>query len=286
MATLIEVQQEFSKYSVESLISELLRIIRFDSERGYAEHGSVSYCQFIKFVQTEKKEKGGFVKDYLDYFSAKGIFDNKFIEINYFQKSEPFVPHVISNLLMGESEYRISRSYTFKIHGKVVCDFTSFNSNSKPCIHSFHYGDWIEYFTNELNVRNKEIKNGWRKVYNNYYESNLDEESYSLKKEKNLYQPISNIKKITVIKDISSTIKTKAKKNVAKKDSDLISEFIKGGRTKNLIISLIGILVKKNIEVIGEGAKYVISWNHGKRKIILSKMDAINYIEKKINKKS
>ena len=284
MATLIEVQQEFSKYSVESLISELLRIIRSDSERGYAEHGSVEYCQFIKFVQIEKKAKGGVFKDYIDYFLAKGTFDNKFIEINYFEKSEPFVPYVISNLLMGESDYRISRNYTFKVHGNVVCDFTSFYSNLKSRINSFHHGDWIEYFQNELNVRDKEINDGLRKVFNNYYDSNLDENLYSLNKEHVLNKKVKYLE-IKTIKKIDPK-KTVVKKRVIKKDSVLINEFIKGNRTKSSIISLMGILTKKNIEVNGEGIKYTVSWNHGKRKVVLNKMEAIIYIEKKLSKKS
>lgn len=284
MATLIEVQQEFSRYSVESLISKLVRIIRSDSERGYAEHGSVEYCQFIKFVQIKKKSRGGVFKNYMDHFSAKGTFENKFIELNYFEKSEPFVPHVISNLLIGESEYRISRKYTFKIHGKVVCDFTSFNSNLKPCIHSFHEGDWIEYFKNELNVRDKEINDYSIENFNLMYNSNMDEDLYSLNKENLLNKNVKDLE-IKTIKEKNSK-QSIVKKRLIIKDSVLINEFTKGDRSKSLIISLMGILTKKNIEVNGEGIKYTVSWNHGKRKIILSKMEAINYIEKKINKKS
>jgi hypothetical protein len=284
MATLIEVQQEFSKYSVESLISELLRIIRSDSERGYAKHGSIAYCQFIKFVQIEKKSKGGAFKDYIDFFSAKGTFDNKFIEIQYVEKSEPIVPYVISNLLIGESDYRISRNYSFKVDENIVCDFTSFYSNLKSRIHSFHYGDWIDYFQNELNVRDKEINDGWIKAFNNYYDSNLDQDLYSISKENLLNKNVKNLE-VKIVKETNPK-KTVVKKIVIKKDSVLINEFIKGNRNKNLIISLMGILTKKNIEVNGEGIKYTVSWNHGKRKVTLNKMGAIIYIENKMNKKS
>ena len=90
-------------------------------------------------------------------------------------------------------------------------------------------------------------------------------------------EPYEN-KKIHVIKDIDS------KKIVITKDSELIKEFKKGSRSKNLIISLMGVLIKKNIEVKGEGVKYIISWNHGKIKKNLNKSEAINYIEKRLIK--
>ena len=96
-----------------------------------------------------------------------------------------------------------------------------------------------------------------------------------------------NVKNLE-IKTIKETNpkKTFVKKRVIKKDSVLINEFIKGDRSKSLIISLMGILTKKNIEVNGEGIKYTVSWNHGKRKVILNKMEAIIYIENKMSKKT
>ena len=45
-----------------------------------------------------------------------------------------------------------------------------------------------------------------------------------------------------------------------------------------------GVLIKKNIEVKGEGVKYIISWNHGKIKKNLNKSEAISYIEKRLFK--
>jgi hypothetical protein len=96
-------------------------------------------------------------------------------------------------------------------------------------------------------------------------------------------EPYEN-KKIHVIKDINSKKKVDSKKIVITKDSELIKEFKKGSRSKSLIISLMGVLIKKNIEVKGEGVKYIISWNHGKIKKNLNKSEAINYIEKRLIK--
>ena len=45
-----------------------------------------------------------------------------------------------------------------------------------------------------------------------------------------------------------------------------------------------GVLTKKNIEVNGEGVKYIISWNNGKSKKNLNKSEAISYIEKRLIK--
>jgi hypothetical protein len=165
-----------------------------------------------------------------------------------------------------------------------VCDFTSFYSNINTRIHSYHFGEWIEHFRNELNARDKEIRDGWIKNFNNKFESNLDEDLYSLNKENILNKNIKNLE-IKTFKETNSK-KTVVKKRAIKKDSVLINEFIKGDRNKSLIISLMGILTKKNIEVNGEGIKYTVSWNHGKRKVILNKMDAITYIENKMSKKS
>jgi len=92
-------------------------------------------------------------------------------------------------------------------------------------------------------------------------------------------------KKIKVIKNnISSKKKITSKKISIKKNSDLIKEFKKGNRSKSLIISLMGVLTKKNIEVNGEGVKYTVSWNHGKIKKDLNKSEAISYIEKRMVK--
>ena len=78
---------------------------------------------------------------------------------------------------------------------------------------------------------------------------------------------------------------TNSKKKISLvKDSELIKEFKKGKRGKSLIISLMGVLIKKNIEVKGEGVKYIISWNHGKIKKNLNKSEAISYIEKRLIK--
>ena len=91
-------------------------------------------------------------------------------------------------------------------------------------------------------------------------------------------------KKNHLIKDINSKKKVDSKKIVIAKDSELIKEFKKGSRSKSMIISLMGLLTKKNIEVKGEGVKYIISWNHGKIKKNLNKSEAISYIEKKLFK--
>ena len=74
------------------------------------------------------------------------------------------------------------------------------------------------------------------------------------------------------------------KKGEIKKDSELINEFKKGNRSKSVIISLMGVLTKKNIEVNGEGVKYTVSCNHGKIKKDLNKSEAISYIEKRMVK--
>ena len=85
MATLNDVQKVFSKYSIEVLIYKFFRMIRSDSARGYAEYGSVSYCQFIKFAQVEKKKEGGLFKGSRDYFAIKGVFDEIFIEFWFYK---------------------------------------------------------------------------------------------------------------------------------------------------------------------------------------------------------
>jgi hypothetical protein len=87
-----------------------------------------------------------------------------------------------------------------------------------------------------------------------------------------------------LIHNISSKKKILSKKRALKKDSDFINEFKKGNRSKSLIISLMGVLTKKNIEVNGEGVKYTVSWNHGKIKKDLNKSEAISYIEKRMFK--
>jgi hypothetical protein len=93
-------------------------------------------------------------------------------------------------------------------------------------------------------------------------------------------------KKIHIIKDINFKKKVDSKKIVITKDSELIKEFKKGSRSKSMIISLMGVLTKKNIEVKGEGVKYIVSWNQGKIKKNLNKSEAIIYIEKKIIRNS
>lgn len=93
-------------------------------------------------------------------------------------------------------------------------------------------------------------------------------------------------KKIHALKDISLKKKIVSKKISIIKDSKLIKEFKKGNRNKSLIILLMGVLTKKNIEVKGEGAKYIVSWNQGKIKRNLNKSEAISFIEKKIIRNS
>ena len=91
-------------------------------------------------------------------------------------------------------------------------------------------------------------------------------------------------KEIKVINNNKISKKKILTKKTIKKDSELIKEFNKGIRTKSLIISLMGVLTKKNIEVNGEGVKYIISWNNGKSKKNLNKSEAISYIEKNMVK--
>jgi hypothetical protein len=92
--------------------------------------------------------------------------------------------------------------------------------------------------------------------------------------------------KFHALKDINLNKKIVSKKISKSNNSELIKDFKNGNRNKSLIISLMGFLTKKNIEVKGEGVKYIVSWNHGKVKRNLNKSEAISYIEKKIIKNS
>ena len=283
MATLNDVQKVFSKYSIEILIYKFFRMIRSDSARGYAEYGCVSYCQFIKLAKIEKKKEGGLFKGSRDYFAIKGVFDKLFIEFRYEEYSKPLtLSNLVIDILTDNSDSDNFKNYVLLIDGKIVCDFSTQRSISE--INSFHFGEWIKYLESQIEIHDNEIVEESREQRNKKYNSNLNDDLFTLIKDDKLLETFEN-KKILVIKDINLK-KISIKKKLIKKDSVLINEFIKGDRNKSLIISLMGTLTKKNIEVKGEGVKYMVSWNHGKRKIILNKIEAISYIENKINKKS
>jgi hypothetical protein len=93
----------------------------------------------------------------------------------------------------------------------------------------------------------------------------------------------SKDKKIKSLFEDKIYISNKKEKDI---ESVLINKFIQGDRSKSLIISLLGILTNKNIEVNGQGVKYILSWTRGKSKINFNKMECINYIENKLRKKS
>jgi hypothetical protein len=113
----------------------------------------------------------------------------------------------------------------------------------------------------------------------------LNEWFKSIKRNVKISESYEN-KKIHALKDIILKKKIVSKKISIIKDSELIKEFKKGNRNKSLIIPLMGVLTKKNIEVKGEGAKYIVSWNQGKIKRNLNKSEAISFIEKKIIRNS
>jgi hypothetical protein len=280
MATLNEVNKIFDKYFIESLIYRFLNMIRFDLARGYAQYGSISYCQFIKVAQSEEKEDGGLVNDYNYYFSVKGFFGDKNIKLCHIKNSEPQFKNLL-DVLLPDPQKNISINYSLKINEKIVCDFTRFNS--RLIINSFHFEDWIDFLNNEINIREKEIFDESRNDYDHKYNSNLDQKLFTINKNKKNCGPQEKIKN-HLIQDIKIKRKINIKKRVIKKDSDLIKEFKRGNRSKNLIISLMGVLTKKNIEVKGEGVKYTVSWNHGKIKKYFNKSEAISYIEKKMLK--
>jgi hypothetical protein len=183
-----------------------------------------------------------------------------------------------------ESVYRILK-IDFNIAYMIICkdiDFEFLNSeifdNDRMIILSTSLLTFIDLI--ELIETDDELQINFEKN-----EIFLNQWIKSIKPNVKISESYEN-KKIHALKDISIKKKIVSKKISIAKDSELINEFKKGNRNKSLIIPLMGVLTKKNIEVKGEGAKYIVSWNQGTIKRNLNKSEAISYIEKKIIRNS